>query len=53
MAYQLSRHQLLLDLYQAYKDARRHKRNKSYQKRFESRLELNLNELAEELWMRT
>ena len=53
MPYQLSRRQLLLDLYQAYKDARRHKRNKPYQKHFESRLELNLRDLAEELWIRT
>lgn len=53
MHYQLSRHQLLLDLYQAYKDARRHKRNRLYQQRFEKNLELNLKELADELWTRT
>lgn len=53
MHYHLSRHQLLQDLYQAYRDARRHKRNKPYQQRFERNLELNLKELADELWTRT
>ena len=49
----LSREQLLKDLYEAYYDARRHKRNKAYQLRFEARLEDNLNELCDALWNRT
>ena len=38
----LSREQLLADLYQAYLDARQHKRNKPYQQRFEAHLDRNL-----------
>lgn len=49
----LSRQQLLSDLYEAYYDARRHKRNKPYQKRFEANLDENLNELCDELFSRT
>ncbi len=49
----LTREQLLTDLRQAYLDARRHKRNKPYQRLFEARLELNLSELCDELWTRT
>jgi len=51
--YQLTRDQLLADLYTAYFDARRHKRNKPYQLRYEARLEANIEELCEELWTRT
>jgi len=50
--YQLTYDQLLRDLHKAYYDARRHKRNKHYQKVYESRLELNLKELCDELWNR-
>ena len=53
MSFTLSREQLLADLYQAYYDARRHKRNKPYQLRFESHLDDNLNALCDELYSRT
>ena len=53
MSFTLSREQLLADLYQAYYDARRHKRNKPYQLRFEADLESNLNALCDELYHRT
>jgi len=43
----------LLDLHQAYYDARRHKRNKSYQQHFEANLEHNLSSLCFELWTRS
>lgn len=49
----LTREQLYLDLYQAYLDARRHKRNKPYQLRFEAYLEENLESLCDALWNRT
>lgn len=49
----LSYEQLLFDLHQAYFDARRHKRKKSYQVRFEKNMEQNLRELAYELFTRT
>ncbi len=52
-AYQLTREQLLSDLYQAYLDARRHKRNRHYQLTFEANLNENLNSLCDELWTRT
>ena len=42
----LTRQQLLDDLYEAYFAARRHKRNKPYQLRFEERMEENLEELC-------
>lgn len=45
--------QLLKDLHTAYYDARRHKRNKLYQIRFETDLENNLQSLCTELWWRT
>ena len=51
--YRLTRGQLLRDLHQAYLDARRHKRGRSYQQRFERRLEQNLSALCDELWSRT
>ena len=53
MPYHLTKTQLLSDLYTAYKDARRHKRNKPYQKYFEKELELNLYRLCQDLWNRT
>ncbi|MBQ7532453.1 MAG: RNA-directed DNA polymerase, partial [Bacteroidales bacterium] len=52
-SYRLTREQLLEDLYKAYYDARRHKRNKPYQLRFEENLDNNLNELCDELYNRT
>ena len=52
-AYHLTREQLLLDLHQAYHDARRHKRNKPYQLHFERCSEANLERLCDELWHRT
>ncbi len=48
----LTRELLLADLYQAYYDARRHKRNKPYQRRFEANLDKNLRELCDELFTR-
>ena len=50
--YRLTKEQLLKDLYQAYFDARKHKRNKPYQLRFEANLENNLQELCNELFDR-
>jgi len=50
--YRLTREQLLLDLHQAYYDARRHKRNKPYQQRFERDAERNLETLCDELLQR-
>ncbi len=40
---------MLLDLYRAYKDARKHKRGRMYQLKFEYELEMNLTELRDEL----
>ncbi len=51
--FHITRSQLLIDLHQAYHDARRHKRNKSYQRHFEAMAEKNLTELCDELWTRT
>lgn len=53
MAFVLTREQLLADLHQAYLDARRHKRQKAYQLRFESAAETELEALCDELWQRT
>jgi len=39
--------QLLLDLYRAYKDARRHKRRRDYQLRFERNIEIELLRLRD------
>lgn len=47
--FSISREQLLKDLYYAYKCARKHKRNRSYQLKFEFNLEENLIELRNEL----
>ena len=51
--YRLTREQLLSDLYKAYYDARRHKRNKPYQRHFEANVDRNLRGLCEELYNRT
>ncbi len=53
MYFQLTYTQLLDDLLVAYYDARRHKRNKPYQQRFEDHAEENLRELCDELWNHT
>lgn len=53
MPYTLTREQLLEDLHVAYIDARRHKRSKPYQQRFEARAESNLEALCDELFSRT
>lgn len=50
--FKISKSQLLLDLYVAYKDARRHKRNRSYQLRFERNLESELIRLRDLIWSR-
>lgn len=50
--YKLTREQLRADLFQAYLDARRHKRNKPYQLHFEENLETHLDLLCEELYNR-
>lgn len=47
--FSISKEQLLLDLYRAYKDARKHKRGKQYQLQFEYNLEENLIKLRDEL----
>ena len=48
--YHLTKDELLKDLHRAYYDARRHKRNKWYQLKFEENYEAYLEELCEELW---
>lgn len=53
MPYTLTREQLLEDLHVAYIDARRHKRSKPYQQRFEAHAERNLDALCDELLNRT
>lgn len=52
-SFSLTYEQLLFDLHIAYFDARRHKRKRIYQIRFEADMERNLRELANELWHRT
>lgn len=47
--FSISKEQLLLDLFQAYKDARKHKRKRVYQLKFEFELEENLIALRDEL----
>lgn len=47
--FRISREQLLLDLYKAFKDARRHKRKKPYVLKFSENLEANLIELRDEI----
>ena len=44
--------QLLLDLYQAYYDARRHKSKRCYVKAWEKNLKQNMEELCEDLYLR-
>ena len=51
--YRLSKLQLLVDLFRAYKDARKHKRKTVKQVEFEMDMEQNLVELRDELWNRT
>lgn len=48
--FSISPEQLLLDLYRAYKDARKHKRGRKYQLEFEYNLESNLVALRDELF---
>lgn len=52
MPYHLTYDQLLLDLHHAYIDARRNKRQKSYQQRFEACAAEHLTHLCDELWNR-
>lgn len=49
----ITKEQLLLDLYRAYKDARKHKRGRAYQLKFEYNLEENMVALRDELFSRT
>lgn len=51
--YTLTYEQLYADLYQAYLDARRHKRNRTYQLHFEECLDKELKSLRDELWSRS
>lgn len=51
--FRISREQLLVDLFKAYYDARKHKRNTRNQLRFEINLEENLVRLRDELMERT
>ena len=52
MHFRLTREQLLLDLYEAYKSARTNKRKTTDQQRFELNLEAELVQLSEELYAR-
>ena len=52
-SFSITYNQLLFDLHFAYYEARRHKRNKSYQIAFEKNLTANLEQLAAELFART
>ena len=47
--FKISQEELLVDLYRAYKDARKHKRGRKYQLEFEYNLEDRLVELRDEL----
>ena len=47
--FSISKEQLLLDLYRAYKDARKNKRSRAYQLKYEFNLEDNLVSLRDEL----
>lgn len=51
--FQITKEQLLVDLFKAYYDARKHKRNTRNQLRFEMNLEENLVNLRDELYERT
>ena len=48
--FSITKERLLEDLYRAYKDARKHKRGKAYQLKFEFNLEDNLVALRDELY---
>ena len=50
--YVLTKEQLLMDLYQAYRDACSHKRCKHYVVRFNEQLDENMQLLCDELWSR-
>lgn len=49
----ITRQQLLLDLYQAFYDAKRHKSNRSYVKTWERNLKENMDRLCDDLFYRT
>lgn len=49
----ITRQQLLIDLYAAYYDARKHKVKRSYVQKYENNLAENLNTLCDELYNRT
>ena len=49
----ITRQQLLIDLYTAYYDARKHKVKRSYVQKYENNLAENLNTLCDELYNRT
>lgn len=51
--YRLTKEQLLVDLFRAYKDARKHKRKKIKQVEFEMDMENRLIDLRNELWEKT
>ena len=53
MTFNLSKKQLLFDLYYAFECAKKHKTCKYYVKNFENDLHENLCELCDELWNRT
>lgn len=48
----ISRQQLLLDLYQAYYDAKRHKSKRSYVRKWEANLKYNMEDLCDDLYSR-
>ena len=50
---ELTRQQLLLDLYQAYYDAKRHKTSRSYVRKWEANLKENMESLCDDLFNRT
>lgn len=49
----ITRQQLLVDLYQAFYDAKRHKSKRSYVKKWERNLKANMEALCDELYTRT
>lgn len=51
--YHLTKKRLLLDLYKAFYDAKKHKSNKSYVLKFEKDLHNNLTKLRDQLWEQT
>ena len=50
--YSLKREQLLMDLYVAFDDARRHKAKMSYVMQWEKHLKQNMDELVDDLFSR-